>query len=153
MLDSLATDPAFFKLLSDSYFKFVGRPLVEHPHLKADAAQWLYENAPFCVVAHNNENDPQFIYANKSAQMCFEYDWTEITNLRSRFSAPPLNRNERQQLLETVHKHGYVSGYRGLRIAKSGRRFWIENVTTWNLIDEMGASVGQAATYRRWKDA
>lgn len=41
----------------------------------------------------------------------------------------------------------------GLRIAKSGRRFRIENVTVWDLLDENGVLHGQAATYRQWRDA
>ena len=52
------------------------------------AARWLYEDAPFCVVAHNTDEDPRFIYANKAAQHCFEYSWAEMTALRHGF---PLN--------------------------------------------------------------
>jgi hypothetical protein len=75
-----------------------------------------------------------------------------MTALRSRLSAEHLNREERDGLLESVRTKGYASGYRGLRIAKSGRRFWIENVTVWNLINREGAYCGQAATYRQWRD-
>jgi len=117
-----------------------------------DAARWLYEDAPFCVVAHNTAADPQFIYANQAAQRCFEYTWEEMTALRSRLSAEHPNREERDRLLESVRTHGFASGYRGLRIAKSGRRFWIENVTVWNLVDRQGVYHGQAATYRHWRD-
>ena len=76
----------------------------------------------------------------------------EMTVLRSRLSAEHPNREERDGLLESVRTKGYASGYRGLRIAKSGRRFWIENVTVWNLINREGVYCGQAATYRQWKD-
>ncbi|MGL6039842.1 MAG: MEKHLA domain-containing protein, partial [Deefgea sp.] len=34
----------------------------------------------------------------------------------------------------------------------SGRRFWIENATVWNLIDEVGIKHGQAALLREWRD-
>jgi hypothetical protein len=40
-----------------------------------------------------------------------------------------------------------------MRIAKSGRRFWIENATVWELIDEAGRRHGQAAAFRQWRDA
>ncbi|WP_437377230.1 MEKHLA domain-containing protein [Inquilinus limosus] len=41
-----------------------------------------------------------------------------------------------------------MTSYRDLRVAKSGRRFWIENATVWRLIDEAGTLHGQAATFR-----
>ena len=46
-----------------------------------------------------------------------------------------------------------ATGYQGLRISKSRRRFWIEDVTVWQLIDEQGTLHGQGAIYRRWRDA
>lgn len=152
MPTSLATDSAFFNLLSDSHLRLTGVPLLDQTMRDTDAARWLYEDAPFCVVAHDTDADPQFIYANKAAQRCFEYSWAEMTALRSRLSAEHPNRQEREQLLDAVRTQGFATGYRGLRIAKSGRRFWIENVTVWNLVDHDGIYRGQAATYRQWKD-
>jgi hypothetical protein len=139
----------FFRLLSGSYEGFVGSPLAP----AGSDAQWLYRDAPFAVVAHNTDADPCFVYANKTAQNCFEYSWAEFTNLRSRFSAEAPNRAERQVLLDAVSRDGFATGYRGLRIAKSGRRFWIERGTVWQLIDEAGRWCGQAATFASWKDA
>jgi hypothetical protein len=94
-----------------------------------------------------------FIYGNKMAQACFEYSWEELTSLRSSLSAEEVNREERQRLLDLVKRNGFATGYRGLRIAKSGRRFWIEDVTVWQLIDPQGVLHGQAAIYRHWQDA
>jgi hypothetical protein len=147
---SQALDPDFFTLLTDNYLRLIGVPLIDTPHI--DPARWLYEEAQFCVVAHNTDADPRFIYANKTAQQCFEYNWFEMTALRSRLSAEHPNRAEREQLLESVRMKGFATGYRGLRIAKSGRRFWIENVTVWNLTDHEGIYRGQAATYRQWEN-
>ena len=150
---SLAADPAFYELLADSYTRLVGWPLVSAELDNAFAARWLYEEAPFCVLAHNTDPDPIFIYGNKRAQACFEYSWTELTTLRSRLSAEEPNREERQRLLEGVQRRGFATGYRGLRIAKSGRRFWIEDVTVWQLIDRNGVLHGQGAIYRHWRNA
>ncbi|AMH43599.1 MULTISPECIES: MEKHLA domain-containing protein [Burkholderiaceae] len=152
MTTLLALDPDFCKLLVSSHLRVVGTPLIDQNALQEDAARWLYEDAPFCVVAHDTDADPRFVYANRAAQKCFEYSWSEFTALRSRLSAEHPDRDERDALLESVRTKGYASGYRGLRIAKSGRRFWIENVTVWNLIDDDGVYRGQAATYRQWKD-
>ncbi|MDN0073888.1 MEKHLA domain-containing protein [Crenobacter sp. SG2303] len=145
-------DPDFCALLLDSHLRLVGTSLLDPSVAPAEAARWLYEDAPFCVVAHNTDADPRFVYANQAAQRCFEYNWDEMTALRSRLSAEQPNREERDRLLDTVRRQGYASGYRGLRISKSGRRFWIEDVTVWNLVDRDGVNHGQAATYRRWTD-
>jgi hypothetical protein len=40
---------------------------------------------------------------------------------------------------------GRVEGYRGLRVARSGRLFWIEDVRLWNVVDDTGERRGQAA--------
>ncbi|MCS3391651.1 MEKHLA domain-containing protein [Burkholderia thailandensis] len=153
MFHSLALDPDFFDLLADSHLRLTGTPLVDPAVPRADGPRWLYEDAPFCVLAHDTAEDPRYIYANRTVQRCFEYDWDEMTALHSRYSAEEPNRDERARLLEAVRAHGFATGYRGLRVAKSGRRFWIEDVTVWNLIDRDGAYRGQAATYRRWTDA
>jgi hypothetical protein len=145
----LAEDPEFFALLTRSYARLVGSALVAEGRGPA----WLYREAPFAVVAHNTEADPRFIYANEAAQACFEYPWDEFTQLRSRFSAEAPNRIERQRLLESVAEKGFVTGYRGLRIARSGRRFWIHDGVVWQLTNEIGISFGQAAVFSSWRDA
>jgi hypothetical protein len=147
---TLALDPNFFDLLAGSYFRLVGERLVPSEYDNQSAVRWLYEEAPYCVLAHSTDPDPIFIYGNKTAQTCFEYSWDELTSLRSRLSAEEPNREERQRLLDAVKRHGFATGYRGLRIAKSGRRFWIENVTVWQLVDCGGFLHGQAAVYRNW---
>lgn len=141
-------DSEFFRLLQNSYQRLVGSTLVP----PGNGAGWLYDQAPFAVLAHNTDPDPRFIYANRTAQLCFEYSWDEITRLRSRLSAEAPNQAERQHLLDAVSRDGFVSDYRGLRIAKSGRRFWIEQGTVWQLVDEDGVQRGQAALFRSWRD-
>jgi hypothetical protein len=145
----LAEDPEFFALLTRSYARLVGRPLVP----EGRGAAWLYHEAPFAVVAHNTDADPRFIYGNKTAQNCFEYPWAEFTQLHSRASAEPPNRFERQRVLESVAQNGCVTGYSGLRISRSGRRFWIQDGVVWQLMNEIGISFGQAAMFPTWRDA
>lgn len=45
-------------------------------------------------------------------------------------------------------RDGCRDNYRGLRVAKSGERFWIEHATVWNLLDADGVLHGQAAVIR-----
>jgi PAS domain S-box-containing protein len=148
----LALDSDFCTLLVESHRRLVGASLVDQDVPHTDAARWLYEEAPFSLLAHNTDPDPRFVYANRAAQQCFEYGWEEITSLRSRFSAEEPNREERSRLMQMVRTQGFINGYRGIRIAKSGRRFWIENGTVWNLVDREGKFHGQAATFSDWKD-
>jgi len=144
---NLSVDAAFFDLLAGSYARLVGTPLA------ADRdAGWLYRDAPFVVLAHNTESDPRFIYANRTAQALFEYPWDEFVTLPSRLSAEAPDRAERQRLLDEVARNGFVADYAGIRIAKSGRRFRIENGVVWQLIDEAGNIHGQAATFSAWRD-
>ena len=144
----LSTDAGFFALLTDSYARLVGAPLVP----PATDADWLYREAPFVVVAHGTDQDPKFIYANKTAQECFEYSWEEFMSLPSRLSAEAPDRAERQSLLDDVARNGFLSGYQGLRVAKSGRRFIIEDGVVWELLDRDGMRHGQAATFLSWRD-
>ena len=144
----LSTDPGFFALLTESYARLVGAPLVP-PGKDAD---WLYREAPFVVVAHGTNQDPKFIYANKAAQKCFEYSWEEFMSLPSRLSAEAPDRAERQALLQEVARNGFLSSYQGLRVAKSGRRFIIEDGVVWELLDRDGMRHGQAATFLSWRD-
>jgi len=144
----LSTDPGFFALLTDSYARLV-RALLVPPGTDAD---WLYREAPFVVVAHGTDQDPKFIYANKAAQNCFEYSWEEFMSLPSRLSAEAPDWAQRQALLEEVARNGFLSGYRGLRVAKSGRRFIIEDGVVWELRDRDGMRHGQAATFLSWRD-
>jgi hypothetical protein len=148
MSSNLRRDPAFFDLLTGSYARLLGVPLVP----EGATPEWLYGDAPFVVVAHNTDADPRFVYANKCAQRCFEYSWEEFVTLPSRLSAEAPNRNERARILEAVTRNGFVRGYRGIRISKSGRRFWINDGVVWQLIDADGMTRGQAATFTSWTD-
>jgi MEKHLA domain len=145
----LSRDPTFVALLTGSYRRLVGKLLV--PDDKTDPARWLYEQAPFCVLAHNTDADPRFIYGNQAAQACFEYGWDEFTALPSRLSAEAPNREERQRLLDQVSLHGFATGYAGVRISKTGRRFWIEDGTVWQILGADGVLHGQAATFATWR--
>ena len=138
-------------LICAAYQRLLGQPLVpaEHAATPESAAAWLYESAPFCVLAHNAEADPRFTFANLAVQRCFGYDWDEMVGMPSRLSAEAPNREERDAFLQRVARDGFATGYRGLCIAKNGARFWIEDVSLWNLHDANGVYCGQAATYLR----
>ncbi len=137
------------QLLLNSYQRYLGQSLSPHTDPKQSSA-FLYQ-AQFAVVAHDTSPDPIFFYANLRAQHLFEMNWAEITELPSRLSAEPMHRDERQSLLSRVSQFGFITDYSGIRISKSGKRFWIKNATVWNLIDASGNKAGQAACFAEWE--
>jgi len=140
-------DPKFAALLTESYLRVVGTPLGSDVPTR-DVGRWLYRDAAFGLLAHRPEADPTFFYANQAAQRYFGYSWSEFVGLPSRLSAASPDRAERARLLDEVTRNGYSNDYRGLRIAKSGAQFWIEDATVWNLLDAGGRLHGQAAVFR-----
>jgi PAS domain-containing protein len=141
------------RLMAASFLRLVGRPLVaEAGTLTPEAlAKFLY-NAPFVLLAHTNAPDPVFCYANRQAQELFGYGWDEFTRLPSRLSAEPVSQGERQRLLDQARRKGYVDHAEGTRISRDGRRFRIENVFLWDVLDDHGNFVGQAAVFDRWTE-
>ncbi|GAB7036841.1 MULTISPECIES: MEKHLA domain-containing protein [Catenuloplanes] len=132
--------------LADSFTRVVGERLLPDGLTGAAAATWLYE-APFGLLAQDDAADPRFVYANRTAQRLFGYDRDEFVGLPSRLSAAAQDRAARAAFLESVRSQGFVRGYRGLRVGRDGRPFWIADVTVWNL------EAGQAALIPRWADA
>lgn len=139
---------ALYRLLADSYSSWLKQPLVDPVLTDEQAARWLYEEASFGLLAHDTRDDPLFIYGNVFAQRCFEYAWDELMQLPSRLSAPPQQVQGRREFLEQVSKQGFAIGYRGLRIGKSKRTFWINDGIVWQLVDQAGVLRGQAALFR-----
>lgn len=137
---------AHVALLESSYQKFLHISLIAGNCGSEAIAQALFE-APFAVVSHGTEDDPVFNYANLKALELFGVNWREFTHMPSRFSAEPVNREERQRLLQQVSEHGYIDDYQGVRISKQGKRFLISNAVVWNLLDDSNIYQGQAACF------
>lgn len=131
--------------LIKSYHHWVGKPLINTLDSQA-----LFE-APFVVVSHGTQSDPIFNYANHQALTLWEMDWETFTQTPSRKSAEPISQEERSRLLAEGKAKGYISDYRGVRISSQGKRFWIENVILWTVLDESNQPCGQAATFSSWK--
>ena len=128
---------------------WTGGNLVEPSLSPEEQARELF-NAPFAVLSHDTATDPILNYANRAGLQLFELSWEELTVMPSRLTAEALARAERARLLSEVSSRGYIDDYRGVRVAKNGRRFLIERATVWNLLDESGAPYGQAATFNQW---
>lgn len=132
-----------------SFLYWTGTPLLEASGSPAAIAEALFE-APFVVVSHGTEADPILNYGNRTALTLWEMDWQQLTQTPSRYTAEPIEREERAQLLEQARQKGYIDNYKGIRISQTGKRFQIENAVIWDVLDETGDRCGQAATFSHW---
>lgn len=135
-------------LLFENYQQLLNRPLLELSAYKS-LGQQIFE-ADFALVSHNTDADPLFNYANRTALELFEFSWGEFVGMPSRFSAEPVNRQERAGLLAEVAAKGFIDNYAGVRIAKSGKRFLIKRAVVWNVYDSRRNYYGQAACFGDW---
>jgi hypothetical protein len=135
--------------LLNSYRHWTGRELIERIDEPDVQAHRLFQ-APFVVVSHGAETDPVLNYGNRMALDLWEMTWDQLVQTPSRLTAEPINRAEREWMLEQAKTRGYLDTYRGVRITSTGRRFLVENALIWNIVDAEGRRVGQAATFSTW---
>jgi hypothetical protein len=114
------------------------------------AAHQLF-SAPSVVLSHSAEADPILNYGNQAALNLWEMEWPNFTQMPSRFTAEPDLREVRSQLLVSAAQQGYLTGYEGIRISKTGQRFFIQNAAIWRVLDKDGQPCGQAATFTQWQ--
>jgi MEKHLA domain len=146
------TDPAIIawtQRLLDSYRHWIGRELIDRVGEPEFQAHALFE-APFIVVSHGLEDDPILNYGNQTALDLWELTWEQLLKTPSRLTAEPVNRAEREWMLEQARTRGYLDTYRGVRVSSTGRRFLVDNALVWNVLDEQGQGLGQAATFSQW---
>lgn len=117
-----------------------------HPRLQA---QEIFA-ADQVVLAHDGGDDPRLIYANAAALRLWGRRWREMIGLPSRFTAEPEERQARARALAAARRQEALSGYGGIRVNRSGRRFRIENARLWTLRDGQGQARGQAASFADW---
>lgn len=137
------------QVLLNSHRRFLGEELIAPDGSDEDQSRALFE-APFVVVSHGTQADPILNYGNQAALDLWEMSLEVMLQTPSRMTAEPVHRDERARLLERTLRDGFVDDYRGIRIASTGRRFLIEKAIVWNLVDENGDRVGQAATFSDW---
>lgn len=133
-----------------SFLHWTGTPLIAELAIPEATAQALFE-ATFVVVSHGVEADPILNYGNRVALDLWEMDWSQFTRTPSRYTAEPVEQSKRDRLLQQVSDQGYISGYQGVRISSTSRRFSIQDVVIWDVLDEQGQRCGQAATFSSWK--
>ncbi len=137
------------QILLDSFNHFLGYQLISREETAEKQSEILFK-ADFVVVSHGIELDPILNYGNEAALNLWEMSWSDFTQTPSRMTAEPVNREARQAMLQQAKTQGYIDDYSGVRISKTGRRFFIEKAIIWNLLDSKGNKCGQAATFDHW---
>ena len=132
-----------------SFQRLVGQALLPTHDDPARDAQQLFA-APFVVLSHGIEADPILNYGNALALQLWEMTAAQFCATPSRITAEPMLRDDRQYTLDTVARQGYITNYAGIRVSSSGRRFLIEKVVLWNVTDDDGNPIGQAASFDHW---
>ena len=136
--------------LLNSYHLWMHHDLIPRGASPQEQSHQLFES-PFVVVSHGRQDDPILNYGNRAALTLWEMNWDELTRTPSRLTAEPLNQQERAEMLERASRHGFIDNYRGIRISKTGNRFFVEGAIVWNVVDAHGRHLGQAASFSQWK--
>jgi len=155
MTDSLSAIPEcpdvveFSRRLLASHRNLVGVPLIESTGDRHRDSRLLFD-AAVVVVAHGIQPDPILCYGNRAALTLWGMSWEDFTKTPSRLTAEPVAREDRERLLREALTQGFSRDYRGVRISSTGKRFWIEDVTLWNVLDDNQQRIGQAAAFAKW---
>lgn len=131
-------------LIEQNYQRYTGK-LLPVPAGIISRQEWLHQQVPYGLLAHNNNSDPVFIYANNHACQSFGYSIKQLLGMPSRFSAAATDRTDRQQLLNTVSQQG-IAAYSGPRINSQGQTFMLYDGYVWQLYNN-GQLYGQAALF------
>jgi hypothetical protein len=141
---------AHSQALLNSFRMRVGRELILRGGDAREEAERLFD-APVVAVSHGTEADPILNYGNAAALALWELSPEELISTPSRLTAEAELREAREHVLAETARKGFVSGYTGVRVSKTGRRFRIIDVTVWNVADAKGRSLGQAASFAHWE--
>jgi hypothetical protein len=107
-------------------------------------------NQRHVVISHGTQDDPIFNYANEAGLKFFDYSEEEFVQLQSKYSTPDgFLRADRTVIVERVRDQGWVIIDKAVRQNKSGDCFLVHRILFFNVFDDDGKRIGQAATFDR----
>ncbi|MEY4965496.1 MAG: hypothetical protein RL274_1079 [Pseudomonadota bacterium] len=137
---------AYIERVLASYFRITGNmPIVDGP---AGQSVW---SGDFALLTHRGGPEARLNYGNRFALDLWECNWDQFTATPSNATAPEEGRAAREEMMQRVMQNGFVTGYSGHRVTRTGRLFLIEDVTIWRLLDESGISFGVGAFFRQYR--
>jgi hypothetical protein len=138
------------KNLLNSYHNLTGLSLIPANTANTNLKDY-FDTVDFALLSHGTEEDPILNYGNLKTLALWEMTVEEFLQTPSRKTAEAPLREERARLMKLVTDKGFINNYQGIRISKTGKRFEILKATVWNVTDENGQKVGQAATFKDWR--
>lgn len=135
---------AFVRKVLASHLRVTGQPL-----LAGLTAREIW-SGDFALLTHRGDPQAMLNYGNTFALDLWECDWPQFTATPSSATAPADDRAARERMMRQVVRDGFVAGYEGRRVSRTGRPFLIQDVTIWRLLEENGESFGVAAFFRRY---
>ena len=135
----------FVQKVLASHARVTGRTLL--PGLTAREI-W---SGDFALLTHRGGPEAMLNYGNRFALDLWECGWDQFIATPSSATAPDEGRAARAQTMQQVIETGFVTGYEGCRISRTGHLFLIQDVTIWRLLEESGESFGVAAFFRRYQ--
>jgi hypothetical protein len=143
----------WIRFCSNSLQQATGKTLYEEisdPSIQTSAG--LHNNERYAVLSHGTQDDPIYNYFNRAALLTFQYPEDEVYSIPSRYSAPAgPSREEREQLMKRSVQDVWQRYPKAVRQGKNGDIFQLTNVLLWNVYDDDGNRVGQAALFDRDK--
>jgi hypothetical protein len=136
---------AFVRRVLDAFARATGRNLAAQAGFDAATPGRGCYFGDFALLTHRGDADATLNYGNARALALWECGWDAFTAMSSRDTAPAQGRAAREAMMDRVLSHGFVAGYSGERISRSGRRFVIADAIVWRLRDAGGAPFGVAA--------
>lgn len=136
---------AFVQAVLASHLRVVGKPLLVG---LSGRDVW---SGDFALLTHRGDAQAMLNYGNRFALDLWECDWDQFSATPSSATAPQEGRAERAAMMQQVVQGGFVFGYDGQRVSRTGRVFLIQDVTIWRLLDEKDQSFGIAAFFRRYQ--
>lgn len=140
-------DPRFITRaceILDSYRRLLRRNLIEHSGDAAEDTRRLFD-LPLAVLAHDTAPQPLLDWANRAAALAFDATPESLLGHPSAATAPADAVADRRALFDVLARQAFVTGYSGVRISLTGRRFVIDDVTVLEVTDAAGRPAGHAA--------
>ncbi len=128
----------------DSYRRLLGHDLIERSGDAAEDARRLFD-LPLGVLAHDTSPAPLLDWANLAAARAFDSTPESLLGRPSAATAPADAVADRRALFDVLARQGFVTGYSGVRVSLTGRRFMIDDVTVLEVTDATGRPAGHAA--------
>jgi PAS domain-containing protein len=128
----------------DSFRRHFSHDLFDRAGDPAEDARRLFD-LPQAVLAHDTSPEPLLDWANRAAAAAFDATPESLLGRPSAATAPADAVADRGKLFEALARDGFVTGYSGVRVSLTGRRFIIDDVTVFELFDAAGQPAGHAA--------